>query len=100
MRAENKSDPITTGTCLGRFRTPYGRFGAGVYSFLSVLQQDLQNFLHNNKQTTNTIITTRAIFISPPFPQLYHFHFKMVGDFIYKMRLARCERMEVLAKAA
>jgi hypothetical protein len=48
-----------------------------IYSFLSALQQDLQNFLHNNKPTAKTIITTRAIFISPPFLQLYHFPSKM-----------------------
>jgi len=49
-----------------------------IYSFLSALQQDLQNFLHNNKPTANTIITTRAIFISPPFLQLYHFPSKII----------------------
>jgi len=52
---------------LGRVSIPDSKDSYLIYSFLSVLQQDLQNFLHKNKPTTNTITTTKAIFISPPF---------------------------------
>ena len=60
-------DYLSCSFTLGRVSLPDSKDSYLIYSFLSVLQQDLQNFLHNNKPTNNTTITTRAICISPPF---------------------------------